>query len=92
MLELCVFSFQISKTTGNVFATDTILATLMCATRSNNSWDIVVHKIGDKLFFDKRDNTFGNLTKHYLLLFILVVQWNESKSSFFPSHRFAYSE
>ena len=50
---------QLSKTVGNVYATDSILATLMCATRSNYSWDIVVHKIGDKLFFDKRDNTFG---------------------------------
>jgi len=53
---------RISKTTGNVFATDSILATLMCATRSNNSWDIVVHKIADKLFLDKRDNTFDLLT------------------------------
>lgn len=45
---------------GNVYATDAILATLMCCTRSNYSWDIVIEKIGDKLFFDKRDNTeFG---------------------------------
>lgn len=29
----------------------------MCCTRSNYSWDIVIEKIGDKLFFDKRDNT-----------------------------------
>jgi len=35
---------------------------LMCATRSNYSWDIVVQKIGEKLFFDKRDNTFDLLT------------------------------
>jgi len=53
---------RLSKTVGNVYATDSILATLMCATRSNYSWDIVVHKIGDKLFFDKRDNTFDLLT------------------------------
>lgn len=46
-----------SKTEGNVYATDAILATIMCCTRSNYSWDIVVEKIGDKLFFDKRDNT-----------------------------------
>jgi len=51
----------LSKTDGNVYATDSILATLMCATRSSYSWDIVVNKIGGKLFFDKRDNTFGNL-------------------------------
>ncbi|XP_008474839.1 eukaryotic translation initiation factor 3 subunit D [Diaphorina citri] len=48
---------KLSKTEGNVYATDTILATLMCCTRSNYSWDIVIEKIGDKLFFDKRDNT-----------------------------------
>ncbi|XP_054275040.1 eukaryotic translation initiation factor 3 subunit D-like [Macrosteles quadrilineatus] len=48
---------KLSKTVGNVYATDAILATLMCCTRSNYSWDIVIEKIGDKLFFDKRDNT-----------------------------------
>ena len=40
---------------GNVFATDIILATLMSATRSVNSWDIIAYRIGNKLFFDKRD-------------------------------------
>jgi translation initiation factor 3 subunit D len=53
---------RLSKTVGNVYATDSILATLMCATRSNYSWDIVVQKVGEKLFFDKRDNTFDLLT------------------------------
>ncbi|XP_063916532.1 eukaryotic translation initiation factor 3 subunit D [Zophobas morio] len=48
---------KLSKTEGNVFTTDAILATIMCCTRSNYSWDIVIEKIGDKLFFDKRDNT-----------------------------------
>ncbi|KAJ3101982.1 hypothetical protein HDU96_009795 [Phlyctochytrium bullatum] len=38
-----------------VFATDNILSTLMCAARSLYSWDIVIQKTGDKLFFDKRD-------------------------------------
>jgi len=42
---------------ANVFATDAILATLMCANRSQYSWDIVVQKIGGKVFLDKRDNT-----------------------------------
>jgi len=40
---------------GNVFATDIILATLMSATRSVNSWDIIAYRVGNKLFFDKRD-------------------------------------
>lgn len=48
---------QLTKTEGNVYATDAILATIMCSTRSNYSWDIVIEKIGDKLFMDKRDNT-----------------------------------
>lgn len=42
---------------GNVFATDILLSTLMCATRSVYSWDIVAIKIGDKIFLDKRDNS-----------------------------------
>ncbi|KAH7693713.1 CBN-EIF-3.D protein, partial [Aphelenchoides avenae] len=45
---------------GNVFATDMILATLMTTTRSVNSWDIVAHKLGNKIFFDKRDT--GDIT------------------------------
>jgi len=46
---------------GNVFATDIILATLMSATRSVNSWDIIAHRVEDKLFFDKRDSSgFAN--------------------------------
>ncbi|KAI4368162.1 hypothetical protein MLD38_016749 [Melastoma candidum] len=42
---------------ATVFATDTILSTLMCAPRSVYSWDIVVQRVGNKLFFDKRDNS-----------------------------------
>ncbi|CAH9081317.1 unnamed protein product [Cuscuta epithymum] len=42
---------------ANVFATDTILSTLMCAPRSVYSWDIVIEKVGNKLFFDKRDGS-----------------------------------
>ncbi|KAK7113603.1 eukaryotic translation initiation factor 3 subunit D-like isoform X1 [Littorina saxatilis] len=48
---------QLAKTQGNVFATDAILATMMCCTRSSYSWDIVVQRVGDKLFFDKRDDS-----------------------------------
>lgn len=43
------------ENTGNVFATDMILATLMGATRSIYSWDVVAHRVGNVLFFDKRD-------------------------------------
>lgn len=48
---------QLTKTQGNVFATDSILATLMCCTRSTYSWDIIVQRVGNKLFFDKRDDS-----------------------------------
>lgn len=48
---------QLAKKHGNVFATDAILATLMCCTRSCYSWDVVVQKVGKKLFFDKRDDS-----------------------------------
>ncbi|KAH8332339.1 hypothetical protein KR074_001354 [Drosophila pseudoananassae] len=47
---------RLSKTMGNVFATDEILATIMCCTRSNYSWDVVIEKLGAKVFLDKRDN------------------------------------
>ena len=62
----CVF--QLAKTQGNVFATDAILATLMTATRSVYSWDIVVQRVGNKLFFDKRDDSeFGKISWHLLI-------------------------
>lgn len=41
---------RLSKTVGNVFATDAILATIMCSTRSNYSWDIVIEKFGIHFF------------------------------------------
>lgn len=56
---------KLSRTEGNVFATDSIIATIMCAPRSVLSWDIVVQRVGDKLFFDKRDESdFDLLTVH----------------------------
>lgn len=33
----------------------------MCATRSINSWDIVVHKIDDIVFLDKRGTEFFHI-------------------------------
>ena len=40
-----------------VYATDSILAALMCAPRSVYSWDIVLTRTGNKLFLDKRDGS-----------------------------------
>lgn len=44
------------KEAATIFATDSILSTLMCAPRSVYPWDIVVTKQGNKIFFDKREN------------------------------------
>lgn len=38
-----------------VYSTDNVLATLMCATRSVYSWDIIINKQDNKLFLDKRE-------------------------------------
>lgn len=40
---------------ARVFITDTILTCLMCVKSSVYSWDVVITRAGDKLFFDKRD-------------------------------------
>ena len=48
---------------GNVYATDAILAHLMASPRSLYSWDIVVQKMGDFIYLDKReDSVFDFLT------------------------------
>ncbi|KAJ2819166.1 hypothetical protein IWW50_005556, partial [Coemansia erecta] len=38
-----------------VFATDAVLATLMAATVSTSAWDVVVNRVGDSLYLDKRE-------------------------------------
>ena len=42
---------------GNVFATDAIIAQLMAAPRSIYSWDIVIQKMDNMIFLDKRDDS-----------------------------------
>ena len=46
-----------AEDTGDVFLTDGVLTTLMCATRSVYPWDIVITKRGEQLWFDKRPNS-----------------------------------
>jgi len=48
---------EVAKSQGNVFATDSILAFLMTCTRSIYSWDIIIRRVGSKLFFDWRDSS-----------------------------------
>ncbi|KAL8730657.1 MAG: hypothetical protein Q9166_003970 [cf. Caloplaca sp. 2 TL-2023] len=45
------------KDEATIFATDNILSMLMCAPRSVYSWDIVITRSGNKIFFDKRDGS-----------------------------------
>lgn len=47
----------ILENVGNVFATDAIISHLMAASRSIFSWDIVIQKMNDMIFLDKRDNS-----------------------------------
>jgi len=49
-----------SQNEGNVFATSVILSTLMSAARSVYSWDLIAHRVNDKVFLDKRDT--GNFS------------------------------
>jgi len=52
-----------TKGAGTVFATDSILSHLMASPRSVYPWDIVAQRVGNALFFDKRDDsTFDLLT------------------------------
>lgn len=49
--------------TANVFGTDAILSAIMCCQRSVYSFDVVIHRVGKKVFFDKRDDSdFDYLT------------------------------
>ena len=51
------------KNEGNVFGIDAIICLLMACPRSVYSWDVVVQRVGSKLFFDKRENSqFDYLT------------------------------
>jgi len=50
---------------GNVFGTDAIISTLMCSTKSVIPWDIIVQRVGKKLFFDIRDSSDFHLHTVY---------------------------
>lgn len=44
------------KDEATIFATDSVLSMLMCATRSVYPWDIVIVRQGNKIYLDKREN------------------------------------
>ncbi len=43
------------KDTAIAYGTDVIISQLMCAARSVISWDIIITKVGNKIYFDKRE-------------------------------------
>jgi translation initiation factor 3 subunit D len=45
------------KDEATIFATDSILSVLMCASRSVYPWDIVILHQGNKLYLDKREDS-----------------------------------
>ena len=48
---------------GDIYTTDAILAQLMAAPRSVFSWDIIIQKVNNMIFLDKREgSTFDFLT------------------------------
>ena len=48
--------------TGNVFITDTMLSALMAMPRALYSWDMVITKNGDQIWFDRRSSKFDAIT------------------------------
>ena len=50
-----VLSKAINSNSGTVFATDQMVASIMCAARSVYGWDLIVTKKDGKVVFDKRD-------------------------------------
>ena len=68
-----------------MFATDSILATLMTCTRSVYSWDLAVHRVKDMLFFDKRDGSaIGLFMFEPIYHDLKLVNISNSKSSRAP--------
>ena len=86
MLNFSYFYPQLTKSPEcrdcKVFATDAILATLMTCARSKYSWDIVVYREGEYLFFDKRDASqfgewrmMGTLLTHWCIVITVKVNF-----------------
>jgi len=46
----------IENDVADIFTTDVIASSLMCATKSNYSWDIEIKKYGNKIFIGKRQD------------------------------------
>ena len=57
----------IEEDVAYIFTTDAVAATLMCATKSNYSWDIEIKKYENKIFIDKRqdEDSENNILNFY---------------------------
>lgn len=57
----------IEEDVADIFTTDAIAATLMCATKSNYSWDLEIKKFENKIFIDKRqdEDSETNILNYY---------------------------
>jgi len=51
-----------SEGAGNVFMTDAMLSALMAMPRALYSWDLVITKSGDQIWFDRRTSKFDAIT------------------------------
>jgi translation initiation factor 3 subunit D len=55
----------IEKNVADIFTTDVVAAVLMCANKSNYSWDVEIKKFDDKIFIDKRqDDSEDNILNY----------------------------
>lgn len=50
----------IQEDAADIFTTDVVAAVLMCATKSNYSWDVEIKKFDNKIFIDKREPDESN--------------------------------
>lgn len=57
---------KLAKTDGNVFATDSIIAALMCCSRSVYPWDIVVTVIKQN-YSNFNNQSMNNLIRNYII-------------------------
>ena len=75
------------KNAGTVFASDSIISLLMSCKRAIYPWDIVVRRVGNKLFLDKREGSkIGNDRFSFFSCRVMVY----SLCAYFMNSRYAY--
>jgi len=56
----------IEQNVADIFTTDQIASAIMCATKSNYSWDIEIKKYENKIFIDKRQEDQSQNILNYM--------------------------